>query len=218
MEWMDTKTAKKIFEVNAIGPLTVTNAFLPLLRISSGRVVIVSSAAGRVSVPGMGAYCMTKHAATALADVLRCELRQWGITVHDIQPGFFRTNLTNPESKTQEMESAWFQLPEDIRALYGQKYFEKCQMIMRYLLEGVLMSKNTYKVVDNLQDAVVGKSPKNVYRPGLRSKLIHILVYLTAIDRLFVWIMLLTLKAEINEAKTKLTEDVTADKARRNND
>jgi NAD(P)-dependent dehydrogenase (short-subunit alcohol dehydrogenase family) len=46
MEWMDTDNAKKIFEVNAIGPLTVTNAFLPLLRISHGRVVIVSSASG----------------------------------------------------------------------------------------------------------------------------------------------------------------------------
>ena len=47
MEWTDTETAKKIFEVNAIGPVTVTNAFLPLLRISHGRVVIVSSVGGR---------------------------------------------------------------------------------------------------------------------------------------------------------------------------
>jgi NAD(P)-dependent dehydrogenase (short-subunit alcohol dehydrogenase family) len=33
---------------------------------------------------------MTKHAATALANVLRFELQQWGVTVHDVQPGFFR--------------------------------------------------------------------------------------------------------------------------------
>ena len=46
MEWMDTETAKKMFDVNSIGPLTVTNAFLPLLKISHGRVVIVSSLAG----------------------------------------------------------------------------------------------------------------------------------------------------------------------------
>jgi NAD(P)-dependent dehydrogenase (short-subunit alcohol dehydrogenase family) len=46
MEWMDKDNAKKTFEVNAIGPLTVTNAFLPLLRISHGRVIIVSSLAG----------------------------------------------------------------------------------------------------------------------------------------------------------------------------
>jgi len=46
MEWMDTETVKKVFEVNAIGPVTVTNAFLPLLRISHGRVVVVSSLAG----------------------------------------------------------------------------------------------------------------------------------------------------------------------------
>jgi NAD(P)-dependent dehydrogenase (short-subunit alcohol dehydrogenase family) len=41
-------------------------------------------------VPGVGLYCITKHAATALANVLRFELKQWGITVHDVQPGFFR--------------------------------------------------------------------------------------------------------------------------------
>jgi len=46
MEWMDTETVKKILEVNAISHVTVTNAFLPLLKISHGRVVIVSSVAG----------------------------------------------------------------------------------------------------------------------------------------------------------------------------
>jgi hypothetical protein len=45
---------------------------------------------GRLPFPGLGVYCMTKHAATALATVLRFELKHWGITVHDIQPGFFR--------------------------------------------------------------------------------------------------------------------------------
>ena len=46
MEWIDTETAKKVLEVNAIGTVTVTNAFLPLLKISHGRVVIVSSLLG----------------------------------------------------------------------------------------------------------------------------------------------------------------------------
>jgi NAD(P)-dependent dehydrogenase (short-subunit alcohol dehydrogenase family) len=45
---------------------------------------------GRLPLPFCGLYSMTKHAATALADVLRMELKQWGITVHDLQPGFFR--------------------------------------------------------------------------------------------------------------------------------
>jgi NAD(P)-dependent dehydrogenase (short-subunit alcohol dehydrogenase family) len=40
--------------------------------------------------PGIGAYCMSKHATTALANILRYELSQWRVTVHDIQPGFFR--------------------------------------------------------------------------------------------------------------------------------
>jgi NAD(P)-dependent dehydrogenase (short-subunit alcohol dehydrogenase family) len=46
MEWMDIETVRKINDVNAIGPVAVTNAFLPLLKISHGRVVIVSSLTG----------------------------------------------------------------------------------------------------------------------------------------------------------------------------
>ena len=45
---------------------------------------------GRLTFPSNGLYCMSKHAAVALANVLRFELKQWGITVHDIQPGGFR--------------------------------------------------------------------------------------------------------------------------------
>ena len=51
---------------------------------------------GRLSFPGTGLYCMTKHAVFALANVLRFELKQWGITVHDIQPGAFRQVVCLP--------------------------------------------------------------------------------------------------------------------------
>jgi NAD(P)-dependent dehydrogenase (short-subunit alcohol dehydrogenase family) len=46
MEWMNREATKKMFEVNTFGPVFVTNAFLPLLRISRGRVVIVTSVTG----------------------------------------------------------------------------------------------------------------------------------------------------------------------------
>jgi NAD(P)-dependent dehydrogenase (short-subunit alcohol dehydrogenase family) len=196
MEWMDTETVKKVFEVNAIGPVTVTNAFLPLLKISHGRVIIVSSLLGRLIFPGIGVYCMSKHAATALANVLRFELKQWGITLHDFQPGPFRTNMTNLEFSMKELESRWIQLPEEVRASYGQNYLEKCRTLMSYGLEAYFVSKKTYQVVDDLQDAVVGKSPKDIYHPGLRHKLIHSLIYLGPIHQLMVWIILFLLRKE----------------------
>jgi hypothetical protein len=64
------------------------NAVVLLYHILSCRRTCCSL--GRLPLPGIGVYCMSKHAATALANVLRFELKQWGITVHDIQPGFFR--------------------------------------------------------------------------------------------------------------------------------
>jgi NADP-dependent 3-hydroxy acid dehydrogenase YdfG len=45
---------------------------------------------GVYTLPTIGVYCMSKHATRALADILRCELSQWGVSVHDIQPGLFR--------------------------------------------------------------------------------------------------------------------------------
>jgi 3-hydroxybutyrate dehydrogenase len=46
MEWMSVQAVKRVFDVNTFGPVAVTNAFLPLLRKSRGRVAIVSSLAG----------------------------------------------------------------------------------------------------------------------------------------------------------------------------
>lgn len=80
------------FEVNVVGQVAVTQAVLPRLRQSRGRVVFVSSLNGRVSIPMSAAYSASKFAIEALADALRVELRPWGIRVILIEPGCIDTD------------------------------------------------------------------------------------------------------------------------------
>jgi NAD(P)-dependent dehydrogenase (short-subunit alcohol dehydrogenase family) len=81
------------FEVNVIGLLAVTQAFLPLLRQSRGRIVNIGSVLGRLAIPFMGTYSASKFALEGLTDALRIELHPWGIHVSLIEPGPVATPL-----------------------------------------------------------------------------------------------------------------------------
>jgi len=78
---------RRQLDVNVTGQLAVTQAVLPRLRKSQGRVVFISSLNGRVSMPLVGAYCASKFALEAAADALRIELAPWRIPVVVVQPG-----------------------------------------------------------------------------------------------------------------------------------
>ena len=93
LETSSITDARLQFEVNVIGLLAVTQAFLPLLRQSKGRVVNIGSVLGRLAIPHMGAYSATKFALEALTDAFRIELHPWGIHVSLIEPGPVATPL-----------------------------------------------------------------------------------------------------------------------------
>jgi NAD(P)-dependent dehydrogenase (short-subunit alcohol dehydrogenase family) len=69
------------FAVNVLGLIAVTQAFLPLVRQSQGRIVLIGSLAGKLAFPFMGPYAASKFAVEALADAWRAELRPWQIQV-----------------------------------------------------------------------------------------------------------------------------------------
>jgi len=80
-------------EVNVVGALAVTQAFLPQLRAHRARVVFVGSIAGRVAMPYLAPYAASKFALRALADALRLELRPAGVRVCLIEPGSVATPI-----------------------------------------------------------------------------------------------------------------------------
>lgn len=85
---------QRLFEVNLFGVVRVNRAVLPSMREQgSGLLIHVSSAAGRITVPYMGAYGATKFALEALADTYRFELAPFGIDSVLVEPGIHRTPI-----------------------------------------------------------------------------------------------------------------------------
>jgi hypothetical protein len=91
---------RRQIEINLIGQLAVTQAFAPLLGASEtprrgtpGRIVNMSSVAGTVAAPFLGAYAASKHALEGLSDALRRELMIFGVDVVVIEPGVVATPI-----------------------------------------------------------------------------------------------------------------------------
>ena len=80
-------------EVNLVGQVAVTQAFIPLIRLGEGRIVNVGSIGGHVALPLHGAYSASKFGMEAVSDALRLELRQWRIPVSLIDPGATETAI-----------------------------------------------------------------------------------------------------------------------------
>lgn len=82
-----------MFDVNVFGPFRMTNAFLPLLVASKGRIVNIGSQGGMLSKNYYGPYTMTKHAIEAYTETLRAELEPYGVLASVVQPGGVATNI-----------------------------------------------------------------------------------------------------------------------------
>ncbi len=91
MEVVDLDRLRRIFEVNLFGQVAVIQAFLPLLRRRSGRIVNVGSVGAKITIPFGGPLCASKAAFESISDALRMELHPFGIRVCVVQPGSIRT-------------------------------------------------------------------------------------------------------------------------------
>lgn len=118
LESLSTNDLRRQFDVNVVGQLAVTQAVLPRLRQSRGRIVFISSVNGRIATPIIGAYCASKFALEAAADALRMELRPWHIRVSVVEPAQTATDMWDlAEDTADEFEQAM--TPEQ-RVLYAK--------------------------------------------------------------------------------------------------
>lgn len=86
--------AQDIFAVNLFAPLAVIRAALPHLRATgSGRIINISSLAALESYPGLGLYCASKAAFSALSETLGLELQSLGVHVTAVEAGGMRTGF-----------------------------------------------------------------------------------------------------------------------------
>ena len=121
LEFIDLDEFRRQLEVNVIGQLAVTQAFLPLLREhGKGRIVFTSSVAGRFAAPLVGPYAASKHALNGMAESLRRELKPWGIGVSVLAPATVSTPIWDKAG--DDIHDVTAKLPPEAIKLYGSSF------------------------------------------------------------------------------------------------
>ena len=150
LEEVEADQLRRIFEVNVIAPVLLTQKLLPLLRRDRGRVVIVGSLGGRVAFPFAGPYHATKYALEAIADSLRLELRPQGVGVALVEPGTIQTPIWGKAE--EQVEAQRRGLTGEARELYD----ERLAAFQDRLRSADRNGEDPSKVADKIADALEG--------------------------------------------------------------
>ncbi|XP_041662495.1 dehydrogenase/reductase SDR family member 9 [Cheilinus undulatus] len=169
-DWLTIDDFKFMIDVNLIGVIDVTLSVLPLIKKTRGRVVNMASVFGRISAFG-GPYCVSKFGVEAFTDSLRLNMAHFGVKVSCLEPGFFKTGLTDVTILQNGFTKLWERLPQDVRDDYGSTFFEDslvlCEGRLKQLADGNLM-----KVVNCMEHAVSAVHPRARYTVGWDAKFV----------------------------------------------
>lgn len=111
-----------VFETNFFGPMRVIRAVLPAMRErNSGTIINVSSVAGRLSAPAYVQYHSSKWALECATETLAIEVKQFGIRVAAVEPGFFITPILDKATDewSQREPSPYEDIERRMRDLYA---------------------------------------------------------------------------------------------------
>jgi short-subunit dehydrogenase len=90
----DLEKCRDMFETNFFAVMACMQEVIPIMKAQrSGSIINISSVAGHIPVPYMGAYCATKHALNAVGKAARLELKSTGVNVITVCPGRVQTNF-----------------------------------------------------------------------------------------------------------------------------
>jgi NAD(P)-dependent dehydrogenase (short-subunit alcohol dehydrogenase family) len=148
---------RRQMEVNFIGPIIATQAFGPLLGADptlkgpKGRIVMISSVAGKNGNPLTSAYSASKHALEGLSESLRRELMLFGIDVVVIAPGAVKTPIW---SKAEEV---------DISPYRNSPFFPALQKMRAYMLQLGANGLPPERIGEAIHTALTAPSPKVRY-------------------------------------------------------
>jgi NAD(P)-dependent dehydrogenase (short-subunit alcohol dehydrogenase family) len=149
---------RRQMDVNVIGPIIATQAFAPLLGADRslkgppGRIVMVSSVAGKNGNPLTSAYSASKHAIEGFSEGLRRELMLFGIDVIVVAPGAVQTPIW---SKAEEV---------DISGYKNSPYFAALQGMRKFMLQLGENGLPAEKIAERIFEALTSASPKVRYQ------------------------------------------------------
>lgn len=161
LEETSTEEAKELFETNFFGVLRMSRAVLPIFRMQGhGRIVNIGSATGFLPAPYQGIYAATKHAIEGYSESLDHEVRQFGIRVSVVEPGFMRTNMAR---------NARF--AGDLLPSYQADRNHVVEAVRKNITEG----DNPQKVAAVVLEAITSRAPRPVYLVGRGARVVSLL-------------------------------------------
>ncbi|MDA9404646.1 SDR family oxidoreductase [Bradyrhizobium sp. CCBAU 45389] len=168
---------RRQMDINVIGPVIATQAFGPLLGADpslkgpKGRIVMISSVAGKNGNPLSAPYCNSKHAVEGLSESLRRELMLFGIDVIIVAPGAVKTPIW---SKAEEI---------DLTVYKNSPYLPALNKVMAFMMELGLPAERIAEIVF---EALTATSPKVRYQitPDPLRHLITALLPKRTLDRI----------------------------------
>jgi NAD(P)-dependent dehydrogenase (short-subunit alcohol dehydrogenase family) len=150
IEDLPTERVREQFETNTFGPHRLIRVVLPHMRDrGDGRIINVSSTAGRFATPGRGVYAGSKFALEAMSDALRAEVADYGIDVSVVAPGPVETAFD--ERAREELDG--LERSGAYEVFYD--YFEDYQTVV----EGGVGTVSPAQVADAVLDAAVSPDP-----------------------------------------------------------
>jgi NAD(P)-dependent dehydrogenase (short-subunit alcohol dehydrogenase family) len=165
LEFVPLDELRRQLEVNLIGQVAVTQAFLSALRRAGGRIVNVSSIGGKVALPLLAPYSASKFALEGVSDSLRRELRRQGVDVIVIEPGGIKTPIWGKGNALAEELTA--RMPPDGERLYGR-------LIERVRAETVKIERDRglppRAVAKVIGEALTADRPRTRYVVGTEAK------------------------------------------------
>ncbi len=165
LEFVPIDELRHQLEVNVVGQVAVTQAVLPLLRASKGRIVNVTSIGGLIAGQMLGPYNASKFALEAITHVLRQELYPWGIEVVAIEPGVIATPIWSTSAASADRMLA----PRlaEVNELYGAQIEAAQRMAANATTHGI----SPVEVAKAIEKALTAARPKTRYPVGTDAKI-----------------------------------------------
>ena len=151
---------RRTFDVNLFGHIAVTQALLPALLRSKGRVVNISSIGGKAAMPTYGAYAGAKFALEAVSDALRREVAPLGVQVVVVEPGGVRTQIAARGIATANALAAQMTPEQDAR------YGGLVQAINKLMATGTESGLTADAAARVIAKAVTARRPRTRYTAG----------------------------------------------------
>ena len=164
IETLDLDGLRRQLEVNLTGQVAVTQAFLPQIRAARGRIALIASIGGRMSLPYLSPYHASKFALEAIGDSLRQEMRPFGVEVSIIEPGSIATPFWG--KGTDQVEQLLGSMSPEQLQLYEASARAAAEASRKAEARGI----EPDKVAKAVEHALTSSRPKTRYLVGVDAR------------------------------------------------